>query len=339
MNHTLSNNAGILAYQGSVSGLKAFDGLLSKVDADQRIDNILLDTDLAWKMSKTEIAAVNPDGISDPSISEKHSGVWATHELTGETQFTESIVGRESFTFTQNREVIEQLWQLVNAGLLVPTFAGSIDRHTKAFMHFHAGDAYEIDGDPHQKGFIATWAHDGSGALNFRPMVHRLFCLNQVPMGRFYQGSAPAVISIKHTKAATWKMATVARQIAESLDQMEAYDRFMGQAIERLITGKQFNQFVERLIPIDPKIADKPEHLLSTGEKRSRTIAENKRAAVRDIYMHSATQSNLFGTAAGAYHAAVEAFDHRFTGNRGRRLLLGQDEAFKATAADLALAL
>lgn len=335
----ITNNAGIMAYQGAVKGVRYFDGALSNIQAGDSVDSVLLDTDLAWTMRKEPVMSTNPDGVSDPKISERHSAVWATHELTGQHEFTESIVGKDSFTFTQNRPIVEAFMEVASTGMITPTMGGSLDKHTKAFMHFQVGEEYAIRDDLHKKGLLVAWGHDGSASLTVRPMVHRISCLNQVQaFGRYSRGEK-ALFTIRHTKSALPKMESLVDTIVSAIATLDGYDKMMEELMDRRILDAEFNNYVNSLIPIDPKIADKPEHLLSTGEKRSRTIAENKRAAVRDVYYGSETQVELRGTAAGAFHAAVEAFDHRFTGNRGRRLLTGADEVFKSQAADLALAL
>lgn len=335
---TITNNTNVMAYEGAIKGLRYYDGVLSEIQATDSVDSVLLDTDLAWKMRKEQILTPNPDGVSDPTVSERHAAVWATHELTGEQQFTESIVGKDSFTFTQNRPIVEAFMEVAATGLITPTMGGSLDKHTKAFMHFTVGEDYTIRTDLHRKGLLVAWGHDGSAALTLRPVVHRIQCMNQVnAFGRFRRGES-ALFTIRHTKSALPKMETLTSTIVEAIATLDGYDRMMRELMDIKILDAEFDRYLQELLPIDAKIANSPEHLLSTGEKRSRTIVENKRAAVRDVYYNSDTQSDLRDTAAGAFHAAVEAFDHRFSGNRGRRLLTGADEQFKARAADLALA-
>jgi len=127
--------------------------------------------------------------------------------------------------------------------------------------------------------------------------------------------------------------------VIAAIAQLDEYDKAMERLMDIKIRDYEFDRYVETLVPIESKLLNSPYDLLSTGQKRSLTMAANKRDAIRGVYYGSPTQKNLRGTAAGAFHAAVEAYDWRFTGDRGKRLLTGQDDDFKARAQHLALAL
>lgn len=335
---SITNNTEVLAYNGAISSAfqtrqanRSFDGALNPITSDTT-DGIMLDLDMAWQMSKQPIRVLNPDGVSDPFTDPRNMGVVAQNLLTGEYQYTEKVVG-DGFTFTQNQPIVDALRRLAEVGIINLNLGGTFDRHTKCFVHATVGDEYQIGGDPHRRGVLFKWAHDGSAALSVKPGTTRMFCLNQVP------SFGASWFTVKHTKSAEIKMQELEGMVVKAIAELDAYDRLMERLLDIKIMDSAFDEYVNGLVPIDPLIAKQPEHLLTTGQKRSRTMAENKRSAVREVYFTSPTQSNLYGTAAGAFHAAVEAFDHRFSGNRGQRVLSGQDTEFKDRARSLALAL
>lgn len=332
---TVTNNTDVLAYAGAMGrGTRLFNGTLAPISSDTT-SGILLDLDMAWTMSKQQVAVVNPDGVSDPWLDTDNRGVVAKNQLTGEYMYTGAIVG-DGFTFTQNEPIVDALRQLQDAGILTLNLGGSLDNHTKCFVHATIGEEYRINDDPHMRGVLFRWAHDGSAALSVRPMVTRMFCLNQI---KAYGGDRAAWFSIRHTKSAEVKMAELQGVVIAAIAQLDEYDKAMERLMDIKIRDYEFDRYVETLVPIESKLLNSPYDLLSTGQKRSLTMAANKRDAIRSVYYDSPTQENLRGTAAGAFHAAVEAYDWRFTGDRGKRLLTGQDDDFKARAQHLALAL
>lgn len=339
--NTIENNTDVMVYGNTVAnafssrrrnpGLRAFNGSLNPITSTTT-DGILMDLDMHWEMSKQPIRVLHPDGVSDPFTDPRNMGVVARNLLTGEYQYSQKVVG-DGFTFTQNDPIIDALRRLQEAGVIQLNLGGVFDNHTKCFVHATIGDEYEIGHDPHQRGILFKWAHDGSAALQAKPGTTRLFCLNQVPT------FGSSWFTVKHTKSAEIKMKELEGMVVKAVASLDEYDRLMERLLDIKIMDQAFDAYVRDLVPLNPKVENTPEYLLTTGEKRSRTMVQNKRAAVRDVYYASPTQADLYGTAAGAFHAAVEAFDHRFTGNRGQRVLAGQDVEFKDRARSLALAL
>jgi len=331
---TITNNTATLTWK--IQGTTYYDGVLSPISPEATVTDVLLDTDTAWHMHKEPLftSAASSD---EPLVSERHAAVWATHMLTGEQMFTEAVVGKESFTFTQVQPVVEAFLEVAATGLITPTMGGGIDHHTKAFFHFKVGDDYRVVGDLHGKGLLLGLAHDGTASLSLRPDVVRYDCLNQVrAFGRYRSGRS--LFSIRHTKSADLKVPFLSKLIVEAVSTLDGYDQMMRDMYERKVYESDFDHFLARLLPMPEYYTGTPVAMLTQGQKRSITMTENRRAAVADIYHNSPTQENLRGTAAGLFHAAVEASDHRFSGDRGRRMLFGRDEEFKNRAAELALA-
>lgn len=336
---SIDNRSSVMSYDNAIkrtftyhagrSNVRMYNGVLADITSDTT-DGILLDVDMNYDMLKGDIRIPHPDGVSDPFVDTKHSAVLARDRLTHGIEYTQGITGKE-FTYTQNSIIVDALRQLQDAGFLTLNMGGCIDNHTKCFIHFSVGDEYSINGDPHMRGGLVRWAHDGTASLSVRSGATRLFCLNQVP------SFSNSWFTIRHTKSAEVKLNDLQYAIVESMAALDKYDKVMGELMDVKITDDEFVRYLERLVPIDPLLTDKPYDMLTQGQKRSLTMAQNRRAAVSDVYFNSPTQENLYGTAAGAFHAAVEASDHRFTGNRGQRMLTGADAGFKDHALQYAL--
>jgi hypothetical protein len=89
------------------------------------------------------------------------------------------------------------------------------------------------------------------------------------------------------------------------------------------------------------EIEDAPDHLLSQGQRRQRTIALNGRDSAWNIYSQSPTQENIRGTAFGAWQAVIEHADHHASGGADRRSIAtisGRNDKIKDKALSLVLA-
>lgn len=332
---TITNASSLHYYQGALNGAKWFDGLLADIRPDADANGAMLDAALHYTVSKEPLYTSGP-GSDEPSRSVRHRAVWTHDLLTGRSQFAEAIVG-EDYEPIQNQPIVEAMYQLKDSGMVDWKLGGTLNGGMRCFLHGTIGEQFEIDGDPHVKGILASWSHDGSSTLRVTPFVTRLWCANQIPsmFGRARRGG----VVIRHTKSAGIKMETLAGSVASALLQVEEYEQVMVRLLSiQGITKQGVEDYIAKIVPIPDALIQTPDHLLTTGQKRSLTMAQNKRAAIREIYWSSETQENLRGTAAGLFHAVVEASDHRFSGNRGVRQLTGTDVALKVEALEYALA-
>lgn len=330
---TVTNTSSTRAFD-SLNGAKWFDGLLADIRPESDAAGIMLDTAMHYTVSKQPIYTASPDS-DEPTRSVKHRGVWTHDQLTGQSRFAEAIVGVD-YEPIQNQPIVESMYELQASGMVQWHMGGSLNGGMKCFLHGTVGEEFDIEGDKHIRGILASWSHDGSSTLRVTPFATRIFCANQVPS---MFGKRRGGVAIRHTKSAHIKMETLSASVATALLQIEEYEQVMARLMQRQgLQAWEVEEFIAKIVPIDPKIAQIPEYLLTPGQKRSRTMAENKRAAIREIYFTSPTQENLRGTAAGLFHAVVEASDHRWTGNRGVRQLTGADVEIKSTALELALA-
>ena len=77
------------------------------------------------------------------------------------------------------------------------------------------------------------------------------------------------------------------------------------QSIAQAMTDREFEQIIAGTwaAPAEPSTS-------SRGAKRSQTIADDRRAALLDLWRHSPTNEQIRGTRWAAYQAVTEYVDH-----------------------------
>lgn len=326
------------AQAGMLRRPEFFDGAFHAIEGEPSVSNIMLTAGLDYTVSKQDIYFPHPDGISDPIRSQKHSVPWLHDNLTGKRWPLDVTVGRETYTTIQNDPIVTAITEVASAIGMTIEGAATFNSGGRVAMWGEFGDEFQIKGDPHQKVWVARWSHDGSWSAGFKAYVGRRWCGNMIP-GQIMGAGSKAEVSIKHTKSSEFKVPLLAEAIATSMVSVEDYERVFLRLYDRKVEPQDLDKFLSTLFPIDPLVEQAPEHLLTAGQKRSKTMAMNKRAAVRDVFYNSFTQEDLRFTAAGVFHAAVEAFDHRMSGDRGYKIVNGDDIKAKAQALELALAI
>lgn len=334
---TLTNTSNVPQY--ALNNNEFFDGIFTAIDGDASYLDLILTGGLDYTVSKQPVMYQHPGG-QDPKISEKWSVPMWTDNLSGETGFIDVTVGRDSYTILQNHGLVEAAAEVGQAGAGLINWQGMTVYQNRARIALWGtiGDEFTVAGDPHQRIAVMRWSHDAGWAAGFKAFVGRIWCGNIIP-GMILSTGNRSDVSIKHTKSGEVRVQTMADAIAAATVSVEAYEKIFLKLYDRKVSPTDLEGYLTTLFPLSKAIEQAPEHLLSAGEKRSRTMVLNKRAAVRDVFLHSSTQENLAWTAAGLFQAAVEASDHRSNGERGKRMIEGTDTKIKAEALNLALSL
>lgn len=315
-----------------------FDGVFHQIEGEATVSNIMLTADLDYTVTKGDVFFPHPDGVSDPIRSQKHSVPWLHDHLTDRRWPLDVTVGRDTYTTIQNQPIVEAIVDVAQAMGITIEGAATFNSGGRVAMWGEFGDEFQIKGDPHQKVWVARWSHDGSWSAGFKSYIGRRWCGNMIP-GQIMGAGNKAEVSIKHTKSSEFKVPLLAEAIASSMAAVEDYERIFLRLYDRKAEPADLDKFLTTLFPLDAIIEQAPEHLLTAGQKRSRTMTLNKRSAVRDVFLNSLTQDDLRWTAAGLFHATVEALDHRGSGERGYKIVNGDDIKAKAAALELALAI
>ena len=124
-------------------------------------------------------------------------------------------------------------------------------------------------------------------------------------------------------------------------DSIQEYEAVAGTLLQRKVDDRQVRNIFKAVWSLPSEVEDAPEHLLSQGQRRQRTIAKNGRDSAWSIYNESSTQENIRGTAFGVWQAVIEHADHRASGGSERRAIAtisGRNDRIKDKALDLVLA-
>lgn len=337
MTTTFTNTSHVPDY--ALDKTEYFDGIFTTIDGTASYEDLMLTGGLDYTVTKQPIMFQHPQG-DDPTMSKKLAVPMWRDNLTDETGFIDVAVGRESYTVLQNHPLTQAAAEVGQAGAGLIEWKGITVYQNRARIALYGtiGDTFNVAGDPHQRIAVMRWSHDAGWSAGFKAFVGRIWCGNMIP-GLILRTGVRSDVSIKHTKSGEVKVQTMADAIAASTVSIEAYEKIFLRLYDRKVEPSDLEGYLTTLFPISKVIEQAPEHLLSAGEKRSRTMALNKRAAVRDVFLNSGTQENLRWTAAGLFQAVIEAADHRSSGDRGKRIIEGADTKAKAEALELALAI
>ena len=89
------------------------------------------------------------------------------------------IVGNRYKVF-QNVEIFGALDNLIDSSGLRYAAAGEYDGGAKVWMLMETPMEMTIADDPHSAFLLARTSHDGSSSVIIKPVIERLFCMNQI---------------------------------------------------------------------------------------------------------------------------------------------------------------
>lgn len=321
----------------------AFELLGGKYVQAQSAASAASEAGLDWTVSLHPIAAnyvVNTeDGgqvVNNLPIDDKFATVKTTP--FGEASVL-GVVGSR-YGIVQNAEMFSALDNLADSGDAKFTAAGELGGGKQVYMVMELPDGIKIANDPHAGYLLARTSHDGSTALQITSVVNRLSCTNQINTSFIRnKKNGIGVYSLRHTSNAKVEAQKVRAILGIIYDDMEWYAGLHRHLSDVKMDDKEVKNFLESVWTLDPKIENAPYDMLSTGEKRARSIAINARSQSFDIYQGStSTQDNLRGTALGAWHAVVEWADWYSSKDaeiRAERTMLGSADEVKSRALHL----
>jgi len=89
------------------------------------------------------------------------------------------VVGNRYKVF-QNAEIFSALDNLIDSSGLRYAAAGEYDGGAKVWMLMETPMEMTIADDPHSAFLLARTSHDGSSSVIIKPVIERLFCMNQI---------------------------------------------------------------------------------------------------------------------------------------------------------------
>jgi len=250
------------------------------------------------------------------------------------------VVG-DKYKVVQNMEVFSALDTLVDSGDARYTAAGEYNKGANIWMVMELPIGVQVANDPHAAFLLVQSSHDGSCAVRIRPIIERLFCYNQINHIIKGKNTNAYTYVMKHTTNSELSVNDIRNITQLTYDSIQEYESVAGLLLDREVDDRQVKNIFKAVWSLPSEIEDAPEHLLSQGQRRQRTIALNGRDSAWDIYSQSPTQENIRGTAFGVWQAVIEHADHRASGGADKRAiatLSGRNDRIKDKALELVLA-
>jgi phage/plasmid-like protein (TIGR03299 family) len=251
------------------------------------------------------------------------------------------VVG-DKYKIVQNMEVFSALDSLVDSGDARYTAAGEYNNGANIWMVMELPVGVQVANDPHAAFLLVQSSHDGSCAVRIRPIIERLYCMNQI--NRIVKGKHKNdyTYTMKHTTNSELSVNDIRNITQLTYDSIQQYETIAGTLLERKVDERQVRNIFKSVWALPSEVEDTPDHLLSQGQRRQRTIALNGRDSAWSIYSQSPTQENIKGTAFGVWQAVIEHADHYGSGGADRRAVAtisGRNDRIKDKALDLVFTL
>ena len=259
------------------------------------------------------------------------------------TEDGESVIGvvGDKYKIVQNMEVFSALDTLVDSGDARYTAAGEYNGGANIWMVMELPMGVQVANDPHAAFLLVQSSHDGSCAVRIRPIIERLFCANQI--NRIIKGKHKNDYTyvMKHTTNSKLSVEDIRNITQLTYSSIAEYEQVAHNLLQRKVDDRQVKNIFKQVWALPSTVEEAPEHLLSQGEKRQRTIALTGRESAWNIYSQSHTQENIRGTAFGVWQAVIEHADHFASGGADRRAVAtisGRNDKIKDKALNLVLA-
>ena len=243
------------------------------------------------------------------------------------------VVGNRYKVF-QNSEIFGTLDNLIDSSGMRYAAAGEYDGGGKVWMLMETPIEMTIADDPHAAFLLAKTSHDGSSSVIIRPIIERLFCMNQI--NKIYRGKNKYTYQLSHTTNAELSVSEISNIIKLSYDMANDYTALADTLLARQASHEHAKNYFKRVFPLPPKVEGVPYDMLSLGEKKQQTRAIQARNIAFNIYTTSPTQENIQNTEFGMWQAVIEWADYNAKGkNLALRAMSGTSDNIKTRALEL----
>ena len=243
------------------------------------------------------------------------------------------VVGNRYKVF-QNAEIFGALDNLIDSSGMRYAAAGEYDGGGKVWMLMETPMEMTIANDPHAAFLLAKTSHDGSSSVIIRPIIERLFCMNQI--NKIYKGKNKYTYQLSHTTNAQLSISEISNIIQLSYDMANDYTALADMLLAKEASHEHAKNYFKRVFPLPTKIEEVRYDLLSTGEKKQYTRAIQARETAFNIYSASPTQENIRNTEFGMWQAVIEWADYNAKGkNLALRAISGTSDNIKTRALEL----
>lgn len=328
----------------TTTGRSPYIGTLIDTSDTSTITEVMDRARLDYDVTKVDVYSepvITEDGVSTLKFG-SDAGIigW----LDGQPTAYRTVGSR--YQIMQNREAFGPLQYLWDEGFITGVEqAGKTHNGQKAYMLARLSHECRLN-DKHTPYLLLTTTHDGSGSFTARGILRRYRCANQIPS--IFSTARDIAVRIRHFGKAERDIASEIREslLYSIIPSFGTYEDMLSQPrMNDDMTDVDLERFASNLFPYRPDVI---EHILERGDlyydelergqKRSVTLTQTKRTAVRSLFTGEGN-GDLVGTRAGLFQAAVEWSDYHSGGNRGVRILAGEDVDFKRRAYNVALSL
>lgn len=243
------------------------------------------------------------------------------------------VVGNRYKVF-QNAEIFGALDNLIDSSGLRYAAAGEYDGGAKVWMLMETPMEMTIANDPHSAFLLARTSHDGSSSVLIKPVIERLFCMNQI--NKIYKTKNKYTYSLNHTSNAFLSVSEISNIIQLTYDMADDYTSLATMLLAKQASHEHAKNYFKRVFSLPSKVEEAPYDMLSTGEKKQYTTATRARELAFNIYSTSETQENIRNTEFGMWHAVVEWADYNAKGkNLAVSTMSGRNDGIKTRALEL----
>lgn len=263
----------------------------------------LKESGLDWEVAKVPVYGApsykkDENGLYVPDSTKLGDAIERKHGvLRLSDQKMLGVVG-DTWQPVQNSEGFKVIQDFMQGDTAYIEAAGALDGGRKVWVLAHMAEDMQIAGEDISRYVLFTNGHDGRTSVTAAMTDIRVVCQNTLDWALSHTNR---IVRVRHTNKATDRLAQ-AKQILGIRDKYSEELAKQGEwLVESEMTDKQFNNFLEKLMPIPEEQEGKP----------AETMIRNRRDQVRDVYAKADNLNNVRGTKWGALNAVVEYVDHR----------------------------
>lgn len=256
------------------------------------IDEALQMANLDWGLNvlpAENLTVMTDEGMTETSI----PGMRLV--TRDDTHLTLGVVGNR-YAPLSNSEVFGLGEHLIAQGAQILD-AGEVDNGRRVFMNFSIPDSTVTIGKDDVVDFsISVRAnHDGRGDVTASLLCKRLICSNgmiaTIP-------SLPHTFSVRHTRNAAARMVEAHQIFQGAVRYAKEFAALAHELLNTPFSRREFSNYIAAIYPAPGK-----------DEGRTRTIWENRHAALMEMFSTAPTNEAGRGTAWNAYNSLTEYVD------------------------------
>lgn len=197
----------------------------------------------------------------------------------------------------QNHEGFELIEDFMQGDTAYIEAAGALDGGRKVWILAHMAEDMQIAGEDIYRYVLFTNGHDGRTSVTAATCNTRVVCQNTLTMAL---RETQRIVRVRHTTKATKRLAE-AKKVLNIVDKNAIELAKQGEwLVEQEMSDKQFDKFLERLMPVPEEQEGKP----------AETMICQRQSDVRAIYRGTDDLNDIRGTRWGAFNAVVDYADH-----------------------------